>query len=456
MGILSETIKAIMPARTAAIGATIPTWQSGVPQQAYQSNYNRFVLEGYSQNEICFACIEMRSTSAAEPRLAAYRKTNRKPEQVDNSPILDLFERPNPFMSRFEFWASVMMYISIAGNAYVEKVRSRAGQVVELWLLRPDRVRIIPDQQTFIRGYQYQIGADTAFLPAQDVMHFKTRNPYDDYYGLAPLAVAAGRVDTDNFMRSFTASFFVNAGVPSGLLNIMRTTTEQDREMIQQRFRTQYGGAAGWHRMLVIDGQAASYTPMGMPLGERGLVLPELNDINESRICMCFGVRPSLIGAKLAAAGSSMAGATRKADSEAFWDETLVPIYRDLAAQVTLDLVPEFGGLDYVEFDYSDVRALQEDEDAKHDRVRKDAQAGIITREEARVALGQERDPNPKDTWILPANITPEPVTPEEPTAEEIAAETAARQAAMQGGQQERLPGARQPALNGATNGRAN
>lgn len=496
MGLIADTIKAMLPSRTTAIGATIPTWADGNPQQQRESYY-QYSLEGYSRNEIAFACVEMLATSAAEPRLAAYQKTSKKPERIENTPLLDLMEAPNPFMDRFQFWASVMMYRAIAGNAYIEKVRSRSGQVVELWLLRPDRVRVVPAANTYIRGYQYQIAEYTDFIPAQNVIHIKTRNPLDDFHGLPPLAVAAGRVDTDNWMRQFTSSFFQNAGVPSGLLNIMRTTTEQEREMIQQRFRSQYGGAAGWHRMLVIDGEAATYQQMGMPLGERGLVMPELDAISESRICACFGVRPSLIGAKIAAGGSSLAGGNRRADREAFWDETLIPIYRELAAALTTGLVPEFDGLDYVEFDLSDVSALQEDQDAKHDRVRKDVQAGMMTREEGRVELGLEAEPDPKQTWILPANLLPQPVT-EEPgsqgggvglnegssrslstllanitrlqqlgetdAANQLAAllgdqfglTVAQAQAQLAAGGAPPATNGRVPALNGATNGRAN
>lgn len=223
--------------------------------------------------------------------------------------------------------------------------------------------------------------------------------------------------------------------------------------MVQQRFRAQYGGPSGWHRLLVIDGQAATYTPMGLPLGERGLVMPELDAIDEARIAMCYAVPLSIIGAKLGMASSSYAN--RKADQGFFWDNTLAPIYRELAACLTLDLVPEFDGIDYVEFDLSDVRALQEDENEKHKRVREDVQAGLLTREEGRLALGQDRDPNPKDTWLFASSVVPELVTPEEPTPEELAAEATARQAALAGPGAHRENG-RQPALNGATNGRAN
>src|SRR6185369_12828893 len=124
------------------------------------------------------------ATSAAEPRLVAVKKTDKGPEQITDHPVLDLFEHPNPFMSRYELIASLIMYRAVSGNGYIEKVRSRARTLVELWPLRPDRMWVIPDAVKHIRGWKYQLGAEEFYLDVNDVIHSKTRNPLDDYYGM--------------------------------------------------------------------------------------------------------------------------------------------------------------------------------------------------------------------------------------------------------------------------------
>src|SRR5690606_1528214 len=77
-------------------------------------------------------------------------------------------------------------YFYLSGNIFWEKVRSRAGRVVELWPLRPDKVRIIPDEDDFISGYQYEVGGRLFPLDVADVIHFKLPNPTDPFFGLAP------------------------------------------------------------------------------------------------------------------------------------------------------------------------------------------------------------------------------------------------------------------------------
>lgn len=445
MGLIASVLGPLFE-RKIALSATVPTWENHVPQ-LQRENYYRFALEGYSRNEVVYACVEELSTSAAEPRIAAYKRVHGKLEKLDEHPVVDLLERPNPFMDGYLLWATVLMHLSIAGNAYIELVRSASGQVVELWVLRPDRMFVIPDRQRFIAGWNYRLGALEDFIDARDVIHIKMRNPLDDYYGMPPLAACAERVDTDNFMRSFTASFFRNAGVPAGILSINKKVNTAEKEMIQNRFRTETG-AGRWHSLLVLEQVEADFKAMGMGLGERGLVLPELDEIDESRIAMVFGVPLELIGARL-----SMIHGNRSTTREAragFWDETLMPIYRMIASKLTAQLVPEFSAienLDEIAFDMSTVAALQEDQDAKHTRVRGDLAAGILSVQEARQELGKDADFDEGAILLIPQNIVP---------TSKAELEAAGEASPVDAGTGSRVNPAANGRANGGTNGNGN
>ncbi len=414
MGILADAVGRLgrlAPERKTNIGATIPAWESGNPQSPkYFHNYYKYALEGYSRNEICFACVEELSTSAAEPTIRVMRKNDKgKPEEVPDHPLLELLDAPNPFMSRFQMIATLVMFRAIAGNAYLSKTRSAAGKTVQLWPLRPDRVFVIPDKDTHIGGWQYRLDGAVFDLPADDIIQTRSRNPLDDYYGLPPLAVCAERVDTDAMMRSFTLAFFRNSAVPAGLLNITKQVTKAERQIIRDQFRNETGGPQNWHQLAVLDNTEASYIPMGMPLGSSGIVLPELDEISEVRIAMAFGVPLEVIGARVGIMHGNRA--TMQAARASLWDETLIPLYQELAADLTRGMKPEYDGtadeFDYVEFDLSTVKALQEDEDAKHERVRKDVEAGILTIQEARVILGQEDTYKKGDLLMLGSRVQP-------------------------------------------------
>ncbi len=410
MGLLRSSLELLVPERkSSALASTIPTWLNHQPQVPAQS-YERFAREGYQRNELVFACVECLATSVAEPRFAAYRKTGRgkEPEQIEDHPILDLLENPNPFMSRSLFFQTMMMHRAIAGNVFIEKVRSRKG-VSELWLWRPDRVKIIPDSKKYIGSYQVTVGSDVFELPPQDMIHYKTRSALDDFYGMPPMQPIANRVDTDNYMREFTRSFFTNAGVPAGLLNLQRKVGESEREMMRARFRQDYAGPSGWHNLMIFDGSEATYTAMGLPMGDRGLAMSDLDEIMEARICMGFQVPLSVAGTRLGLTKGSQA--SRDSDRRLFWTSTLVPMFREIAASLNTGLVPEYRDVTYIDFDMEDVKELEEDRNEFHARVRADFVASIIPRGQAAKLLGYA-EPDPDDTYFVSSTMIPEPVTP--------------------------------------------
>lgn len=407
MGIFASSVRAlarIAPQQPAqqAIASTISTWDNGrevSPPYSHQRN----AREGYMADEIVYGCVEFRATSAGEPPVVAYRPGS--DEKVDKHAALDLLNHPNPFMGRSRFWSSVLMSQDIGGNAYVEKVRSASGKVVELWPLRPDRITVIPSATEFIGGYRYMIGDRSFILPNENVIHFKTRHPLDDYYGLPPIAVGAERIDLDVWVRKFTRAFFHNAGVPSGLINITRALNNIEREEVARNFRTQFAGPSGWFDPLVLDGGQATYTPMGLPLGESGLAMGALNEINETRLCALYSVPVSLIPTMVGS--NSKISANQETDHKQFWQNTMIPIFRDLDSTLTAALADEWPDLERFEHDLSKVAALQEDEDKLHVRWRDTYKSGLATYQEARQKIGLPAEPDEPGMLLVPTLVTP-------------------------------------------------
>lgn len=415
MGIFADSIRSLAPETKAqAVGSMVPTWQAGVPQYPVNTHaYERLVRQGYLADEIVYAAVEAVARTASMARFSAFRTSGKLAEQLDSHPALALLDHPNKFLSSFNLWANTVTHLQVAGNAYWEKVRSASGKVVELWLLRPDRIRIIPHAKNYIAGYEYRLGSMSYTLDAKDVVHFRTRHLLDDYYGLPPLAILTGRADLSVWSREFALSFFRNSGVPSGLLNIMRQVNEQERELIRQRFRQNYGGPQGWHNMLVLDNGEATYTQMGLPLDK--LMAKDLDESNEARICAALGVPPSVVGTRIGMSSSSYAN--RKSDVENWWESTLSPMYGDMASQYFLGITDDFPDLDHFEADTSNVPALAQDEDALHNRVRSDFTAGLLTREEARLILDYPEEPVAPGFYLIAATMIE---TPSDRTVEDL------------------------------------
>ena len=355
MGFLDRFIPARKAeANEAVVSAVINATDNGFTSP--DASYGNFAQQGYAGNELVFACIREIATSTAEANLCLYDANH---DKIDNSPLANLIAKPANGQTQYEFLENLITHLQIAGNAYVLKERARVG-VVSLMLLRPDRMSVIPGG-----GYSYEVGGKKYMIPAEDVGHLKFPNPNNDFYGLSPLQVLAKQINLDTDATTFTKAYFNNAGVPSGILKLRRKLSNQDEaDRLRSAWHNKFQGNRNWHRIAILD-EDATYEKMGGTLGE--MEIPALRNLSESRICSALGVPAILVGANIGLQRSTFSNYAEARES--FWEETLLPLYRRIEQFMVGLLEPEFPReRGQLEFDFSEVRALQEDEDAMVNR----------------------------------------------------------------------------------------
>lgn len=415
------------------------------------ADYVRYA-RAYGTNEIVFACIDLLADSASEPQIIGKRYRREAPrlamraelnalvakglsyreadqrmirngfyEAMPNHPLVNLLNNPNPITSRGQFWGTVVMDRYIAGNSFALKSRYTSGTlkgaVAELWRLRPDRVKIIP-KVGGIEAYEYNTGSEKIRYAPDDVLHFKERNPLNDFYGFSPIAVIYERLAIEENMRGFLRQFFERGGAgPGAVLSVKQSLKQEQKDALRDRIDREFGGAAsGAFKTIIIDANEHSYTQLGLNRGLRDALPTEIDSSLEARIAMVFRIPASIIGTRIGMESSSYAN--KRQDWQVFWDLTMVPLLSDMDDVLNLSLIPEFGRIDEVGFDFSDIKALQEDVDKIHERHRKNVAAGLETWEEGREAIGY--DPEITDgTLILPSNMTPISISRLEVTADE-------------------------------------
>lgn len=388
---IGEALQFRAQAPLSGVSSFIPGYGQAGSTASYAS-----AVRAYTGNEIITAALNLLANSAAEPHIIGRRQSAGKMEPVAKHPLVDILNNPNPFTSRGQFWRQMVMDRYLAGNAYAIKARRGDGllngAVAELYRLRPDRVKPIPGDMTkgeeFVKAYEYIIDRDNVrTIPARDVLHFKNPNPLDPYCGISVLAPLLERVDIDRAMRRFLNTFYQRGGAGVGaMLNVKGgRMDQQQKDDLRQRFRRMFSG--GQYDVLVTTAEDAQYTPFSMNRGLRDALPKEIDAVNEARIAMVFGIPGSILGLLIGYESSSYAN--KRQDWQVFWDLTMTPLLSDFDDVLNLSLTPEFGGIDDVAFDLSDIRALQEDVDLLHDRARKNANARIWTVEEAREVTGK-------------------------------------------------------------------
>jgi len=366
---------------------TVPLVQDLSSVQYPTENYSNFAKEGYGKNEVVNACIKELGVAAASPRyfVQRVRSSGMDEEDASTSPLGALFANPNPQADMYSWVEQLVTFLYVAGNVYVLKERNKTNKVIHLWLLRPDRVSIKP-QDMGVNAYMYTIDGREYEIPAENISHLSFPNPAGDIYGQSPLSVLAKTINLDLAMTDFAKMFFQNAGVPSGLLKIKRRINSQEEAgVIRSRWRSTFGGSNNMHRVAVLDDDA-EYQPMAS--APKDMDLTGLHNMTESRICSVLGVPPILIGANV-----GLQRATYSNYKEArlsFHSETVEPLIQRILRFLNNSMAPEFGAEFKLAVDFSAVLSPLDDNSEQAERISLLYQSGIITLNEARQYVGQE------------------------------------------------------------------
>ena len=351
-----------------------------------EDNYTNFAKWGYGKNEIVHACIRELANGVASPRYyVGVKGVEGGVEEIENTPLANLIERPNHNDDWYSFMEKMVTFLQVSGNVYVLKERDRTNTVIKLWLLRPDRVSVIPEDRGY-SIYVYEIDGKEYRLPAEDVSHLALPNPSGDVYGMSPLHVLARTINLDLNMGDFAKMYFQNSGVPSGLLKIKRRLTSQEEaDRIRSRWRSTFGGTNNMHKVAVLDDDAEYQQMASSP---KDMALTELHYMTESRICAVFGVPPILISANVGLARSTFANYREARFS--FHSETLEPLIKRILRFINHCLAYDFPEQGEIYADMAEMRAFLDDSDTQSARATALFQAGIITLNEARELVGAD------------------------------------------------------------------
>ena len=380
-----------------------PQWDYGHATGSYAG----FAAEGFNGNTVVNSAIREIATSASLPayRLMAEDAAGDAVEITDSEAAL-LLGDPNEGQAQADFIELLTVYLMVTGNTYVLRERNGSGRIVALRLLRPDRIEVKIDRAGRVSAYKYTIDGAAYWLGADDVLHLKLPNPYDDVYGLSPLQVASRHVNLDTAVSTFLRSYFSNAGVPAGILKVSRRLNSQEEaDSARSKWRSSFSGNRGWHGLAVLD-EDAEYQQVAPNLRE--MDASAMTRVTETRICAVFGVPPILLGLEAGLERSTYSNYEQA--RSAFWDETISPLVRRIAAflQRALEVQTREPG-SQVTADFSRVPAYASDHDAESARVVAQYQAGIVTLNEARGVLGfdplEEVAPVPAPVTVEPAQL---------------------------------------------------
>ncbi len=315
-------------AKASRTGALVAFTTAGRPIWTPR-DYETLAREGFAKNPVAYRCVRMIAEAAASIPLAVFAGGRR----AEDHPLRRLLDRPNPEQGGPDLLEAFFGALQVSGNGYLE---ASGDGPVELWSLRPDRMKVIPGAQGWPQAYEYGVAGRSVRIGREPdgwlpVLHLKLFNPADDHYGASPLEAAAFAIDVHNASGAWNKALLDNAARPSGALVYSnpdagdRLTAEQFDSLKSELEARAGPGAAG--RPMLLEG-GLDWKPMSLSPAEMDFI--EGKHAAAREIALAFGVPPQLLGIP----GDNTYANYREANG-AFWRHTVVPLAERLARALT-------------------------------------------------------------------------------------------------------------------------
>lgn len=380
------------------------TWLGGTTRFNYAAETN------LGTNSIVLAVVGWlaRTFPEAPPRVQSRVGTELKP--LPDHPMTRLLRRPNAYYSGILLWMATINSWLLDGNVYWIKIRDGLGLPAELWWVPPNMMEPAwpVDGSEFISHYEYKPDAryEPIRIEIRDVVHLRYGlDPQNPRKGCSPLKSLVREVFTDDEAANFAAALLRNLGVPGLVISPDTEAIEigpEDAKIIKadavRRFTGDNRGEP-----LVLAGkskvQVLSFSPKDMDL-------TALRRIPEERVTAVTGI-PAIVaglGAGLDASTYSNYAQAR----EAAYESNVIPTQRLFAEELRVQLLSEYGDINKLEFDFdlSNVRVLQDDQNKLVERMTRRLVNGGISLNSYLRQLGEEEEPN-GDVYYIPKNVIP-------------------------------------------------
>ena len=238
-----------------------------------------------------YSCVRILAEAVAGLPLHLYRYKD------DGSKERALNYLLHPEMSSFVFRETLMTHLLLWGNAYAQIIRNGRGEIIALYPLLPDRMKVDRDQ-TGKLYYEYTTQGDdgayrtsrTVRLKPEDVLHIPGLG-FDGIVGYSPIAMAKNAVGMAIACEEFGARFFANGAATTGVLE--HPGTLKDPSRIRDAWQSQFGGSGNAGKVAVLE-EGMKYTSISIPPEQAQFL--ETRKFQTDEIARLFRIPPHMIG----------------------------------------------------------------------------------------------------------------------------------------------------------------
>lgn len=290
MGVFSKIFRARDKPTNSLTGSRYIPWMGG-------TNSGKHVSERTAmQITAVYACVRILAESIAGLPLNVYRygDNDSKVRATDHVLYRLLHDEPNPEMTSFIWRETAMTHLLLWGNSYNQIIRNQRGDVIGLYPLMPERMKVDRDDRGNLY-YEYMMQMDdgakvkqgSVRLNPKDVLHIPALG-YDGLVGYSPIAMAKNAIGLSIAAEEYGAKFFADGGTPKGVLTLPNLVKDMDKARESWNAGFNSGG-----NVAILE-KGAQYTPIS--INPQDAQFLETRKFQVDEICRIFRIPPHMVG----------------------------------------------------------------------------------------------------------------------------------------------------------------
>lgn len=262
-----------------------------------------------------------------------------------------------------------------------------------------------------LNGWRVSSGKYAGFYSVEKVIHIKDFNPYAGLRGISPVKVLMDELKIESSFSQHTWSLLENGAIPSMIITTTRQLTDEQRGKIKRDWEARHQGARKAGKTAVMP---EGFDAKTLSQSNSDMQLVELMKMLDEKIIGMWRVPKAMFGYT-----DNLNRSTFLGQLNVFWTMTIIPLLTKINEKLTKEVVVRWDKRYYLQFDYSNVEALQETINDKIDTAVKLQSLGFTRNEiNEKLELGFEDNNDWGDDWWIPFSQQPAGMTYEVPTTE--------------------------------------
>lgn len=198
-----------------------------------------------------WAAVNIISKTVSTLPLHLLRKDNRKTIQATEKSLFRvLHAQANPYMTAQGYRETIQAHLLTWGNGFSEIQRDNYGNVIALWPIPPNRVKMEKLDGAIV--YRIRVDKEEIITPRESILHIPGLG-FDGFRGYSVIAMANRSIGLSMAMETFGSLYFANGTHPGVVVSHPHTLSETSHKNLEASLSAGASGLGKSHKLLLLE-----------------------------------------------------------------------------------------------------------------------------------------------------------------------------------------------------------